>query len=458
MPFLDTQVNLVGVPGDPSGSTLGRSTDLVGLFGNVTAQPFGAAQLALGTGQADGVVVTYASTQSPGSVLTITTTEVSMTVQSGTGAVVVPASGDLFFINKPTSQAGLGMGNIRYSSAGVVGVTFSNFTGATLTPTASQAYGIVMLRGFPSLSATLSPASVPANSIREQIFSVPGIKVGSLIQVIKPTSQAGLDIMGMRAVANGSVGITFGNVTAATITPTAAESYTFLTLGNINAANNLLVAQVNTLSALAAGVTTATVAPIAAIPVGNLAVTDTVIGVTKDTAQAGLGYAGYRVSSAGNLAIDFINPTGATLTPTASHVYGVSIHRPAPAAPLLIYTQTLAPVAVAANTTAEQTFTVTGLIASTPVWVNKPSPTSGLGIVGVRVSATNTLAINYGNSTAASITPPSETYIIGNFQMPIDSTAGNSWIQDAAVTNYQNQTLLTAVRTALVSLGAMAGA
>ena len=76
----------------------------------------------------------------------------------------------------------------------------------------------------------------------------------------------------------------------------------------------------------------------------------------------------------------------------------------------------------------------------------------------MRVSATNTLAINYGNSTAASITPPSETYIIGNFQMPIDSTAGNSWIQDAAVTNYQNQTLLTAVRTALVSLGAMAGA
>lgn len=458
MTFSDTQVNVIGVPGDSAGTTFCGPTDSIGFYGQVAPQTSGAAQAALATGQGGGVVVTYASTQSPTLVTTITTAEKSMTVQSGTGAAIVPAVGDLFFINKPTSQAGIGVGNIRYSSAGVVGVTFSNFTAATLTPTASEIYGIVMIRGLPSLSATLSPAAVPANTIAEQQFNIVGIKAGSLIQVSKPTSQVGLDIMGMRAVENGVLGITFGNLTAATITPTAAEVYSILTIGNINAQDNTLVAQVNIGTALAAGVATITVAPIAAIPLGNLATTDIVIGVSKDTAQAGLGVAGWRVSSAGNLAIDFVNPTVATLTPTASHVYGVTIYRPSPTAPLLIYSVALNPVAVAADTTAEQTFTVTGLVAGSAVWVNKPSATFGIGLCGARVSAANTLALNFGNVTAASIDPPNETYIVGNFQMPIDTTTGNSWVQNVSPTQYQNKVLLSAIRTAMVGMGQMAGA
>lgn len=455
----DTQINIVGYPGDSAGSSLGASaTDLVGAYGKAAAQESGPDNAAIVGGQAGGIVVTYASTQSPTSVLTITTTEKSMTVQSGTGAVVVPATGDLFFINKPSAQAGLGMGNIRFSSAGVVGVTFSNFTPATITPTGSESYGIVMIRGIPSLSATLSPAPVLPNTITEQVFTVAGIRENTLVQVSKPTAQAGLDIGNVRALpGDNQVGITFINVTAATLTPTAAESYSFLTLGNINSSNNLLVAQVNILSALAAGVATITVSAIAAIPVGNLAVTDTIIGVTKDTAQAGLGYAGYRVSSAGNLAIDWVNPTVATLTPTASHVYGVSLMRPAPMAPLKIYTQTLTPTSVAANTTAEQTFTVPGLIASTPVFVNCSNTFNGVTNLTARVSSANTMAITYGNVTAGALVPNSCTYVIGNFQMPIDSTAGNSWIQDASPTVYQAKTLTNTIRSMLVATGWMKG-
>ena len=73
---------------------------------------------------------------------------------------------------------------------------------------------------------------------------------------------------------------------------------------------------------------------------------------------------------------------------------------------LKAYATALSPVAVAANTTAEQTFTVNGLVAGdTVLAVNKPTAQAGLGIVGWRVSAANTLAITFSNNTAAPITP-----------------------------------------------------
>lgn len=72
---------------------------------------------------------------------------------------------------------------------------------------------------------------------------------------------------------------------------------------------------------------------------------------------------------------------------------------------------TLSPTSVANATSAEQTFTVQGLKLHDYVGVNKPSAQAGLGIVGSRVSAANTLAITFQNSTAATITPTaSEVY------------------------------------------------
>ncbi|MDC6127020.1 hypothetical protein [Burkholderia gladioli] len=76
-------------------------------------------------------------------------------------------------------------------------------------------------------------------------------------------------------------------------------------------------------------------------------------------------------------------------------------------------TQTLAPAQVAANTSAEQTFTVPGLQIGDSIDVNKPSHQIGLSIGNVRVSAANTLAIQYVNTTASAITPATEQYIIG---------------------------------------------
>jgi hypothetical protein len=87
-----------------------------------------------------------------------------------------------------------------------------------------------------------------------------------------------------------------------------------------------------------------------------------------------------------------------------------------PVSTLFIIRQLLTPVSVAANSAPEQTFTVPGLQVGDSLDVNKPSTQAGLSIGNVRVSAANTLAIQYVNTTAGAIVPAAETYIIGGMR------------------------------------------
>lgn len=76
-----------------------------------------------------------------------------------------------------------------------------------------------------------------------------------------------------------------------------------------------------------------------------------------------------------------------------------------------VFNVTLSPASVANATSAEQTFTMTGVLTTDYVGVNKPTAQAGLGIVGARVSAADVLALTFGNFTAATITPTaSEAY------------------------------------------------
>ncbi len=77
------------------------------------------------------------------------------------------------------------------------------------------------------LSIALTPAAVAANTTAEQTFTSAGagILAGDFIDVNKPTAQAGLGIVGCRAVGTDQIGITFSNNTAGSITPTAGETY-----------------------------------------------------------------------------------------------------------------------------------------------------------------------------------------------------------------------------------------
>lgn len=67
---------------------------------------------------------------------------------------------------------------------------------------------------------------------------------------------------------------------------------------------------------------------------------------------------------------------------------------------------------VNAGTTSEQTITVTGAAVGDSVTVNKPTHQSGLGIVGARVSAANTVAITFMATAGGNVTPTAETYIV----------------------------------------------
>ena len=52
------------------------------------------------------------------------------------------------------------------------------------------------------------------------------------------------------------------------------------------------------------------------------------VDISKPTTQGGLGIVNTRVSSAGVLAIAFVNATAATITPTASEIYYIEVSRP----------------------------------------------------------------------------------------------------------------------------------
>lgn len=75
------------------------------------------------------------------------------------------------------------------------------------------------------LNVTLSPVSVANATSAEQTFTVNGLAVGDFVNVIKPTTQAGLGIVNSRVSAANTLAVTFLNTTSATITPTASEVY-----------------------------------------------------------------------------------------------------------------------------------------------------------------------------------------------------------------------------------------
>lgn len=67
---------------------------------------------------------------------------------------------------------------------------------------------------------------------------------------------------------------------------------------------------------------------------------------------------------------------------------------------------TLSPASVAANTTAEQTFTLPGIrLRDTIVGVSKPTGQAGIGVVNYRVSADDTIAVMFVNATASPVVP-----------------------------------------------------
>ncbi len=95
------------------------------------------------------------------------------------------------------------------------------------------------VKGLWVIAPTLTPAIVAPNTSAEQTFTVTGLRLGDAVSVNKPTAQAGLAIVGSRVSALSTLAITFGNLTSATITPTAAQVYTVKVARPVNIDSNV---------------------------------------------------------------------------------------------------------------------------------------------------------------------------------------------------------------------------
>ncbi|MGD0229701.1 MAG: hypothetical protein ABSC19_04985 [Syntrophorhabdales bacterium] len=521
---------------NPDGWDLGQSaTDKIGFYGsppvpqrtNPYQNPIQGLQM--------GEVVTFFATLSPAAVAANTTAEQTFTVTGITTTDFVWA------VNKPSVQAGLGIVNWRISAANTLAITFSNNTGSSITPTASEVYIVTVLRGFPIISPTLNPAAVPADTSAEQQFvlaptppvaqaiinaqgqvtgvtitsqgagyivpptvvfagggpqpSYPqsgtfagldappataaapygqgatgvailngagnvvalqitnpgqgyqaapqitfvgglGIAGGMALAVSKPSAQAGLGIGGCRVVSNNVIGITYVNNTGSAITP-ASEAYGIVALNEVPAIGKMFIANINVGTAASVAATTTAEGT---YNLNGLLTTDRIVGVSKPSLQAGLIAPTGRVGAAGSLRVTYANVTGSSITPTANEIYSVEIVRAIPQLPLQYIMAQLSPASIAANTTAEQTFTVNGVTFINSLGgslsVNKPTSQPGLAIVNCRVSAANTVAVTFQNNSGVAITPTAgEWYaFMSGDQVPTGTEAASytPFVQEAA--------------------------
>lgn len=417
-----------------------------------------------------GTIVKYQIAPSVNSDAATTTTNQTTSITSQVQVGMTFATNSVYAANKSTHQAGIGIAGLLSATTQTLAINYLNVSSAAITPT-QEANDIIEVKSGPlTTTAVLSPSPVALNTTAEQIFTITGSVClpGTVAIVNKPTAQTGLGYsIYARVVGVNQVGITFaavssGAVTTA-ITPTASETYSFAFLPQLNAFNPTLI------YGIAAGQNANAASSCVEQTTGVIGImaNDTISGISKPAVQVTTGVLGGRVTSGlpaattGVIGIHYVNLFAGS-TPTSSEVYLATIQRQVPLNPMMIYSQALATSAIAATTSAEVTTTVTGLVVSSSVVLNKPTCTPGLLITNARVSAANTIAVSYMNLTTTSINVPSETYTIGNVQLQgpglgATTTAGLFIAQSYFPAMQQSMTISAALRSALVSLGVIAG-
>lgn len=68
-----------------------------------------------------------------------------------------------------------------------------------------------------------------------------------------------------------------------------------------------------------------------------------------------------------------------------------------------VYSESLNPASIGANSESTQTFTITGLSINDIIYLTPPALDAGIGIMYYRASATDTLQIRYRNFTGGAI-------------------------------------------------------
>lgn len=410
--------------------------------------------------QGQSAIVCYSSTQTPGAVNANTCAEQALTV---TGV----AAGSLVYVSNPTLTtlgfAGLGIAGARVSAANTVQVKFFNVTAGNLTPTATQAYLFVEIRGPLIQTQAVTPKAVAATSTSTQQFATvpaagqqglssaqhgltsgvtalnqnppaittlaPGavptpvnqipVLLGTPQTVIgnKPTEQAGLAIHNWRIAGNNLLEVNYLNTSGAPITPTA-ETYSFFACRGMSLHGVVeYLVNVGTLGAL-----TATDNTNYSLTVNGVVVGDRVAYIVKPSEQAHVGTYTGRVSAANTVIINVMDANAAAATPTGSEVWAIGIVKAfvARGAILTQFTAVFTPAQVAAVIGAEQTFALPNALGITP---KANSFIAGFNVMAVGAGVNNGgLASTGFNGSAGSLGSPLPTgLVIGGVRISADN-------------------------------------
>ena len=465
------------IGGGGSPSYLGVSGGAIGFYQdpyspNVTAvaQRQSAFQAVITVSQTAGVLAVFQSNSQKEP--TLTAQNISSAVVTLTGAPQV-STADIVIINKQIPLAQYGIAGVRVSTVSpnqntalfILHGANLNVSGVSTTTPTGDKFVITAIRGSIVNSVALTPAVVPANSTMEQQFTVTGVCPGMVVPVTKPSEQSELGIGGTRVVSNNVLGITYINNGNTALTPTA-ETYLYSGLAG--------VAPISPYMTIGLGMSQAAVASLTVtggsgqnntlVTVTGVQVQDQVVGWGQGT-QLPLSGVAPVIAQVSASAANFVqllfssNVSSGTTTATSTDTYLIPMLRSNLEGPMTIYPATFAGVNIGPNTCTEVGVTVTGITVSCAVFVSKPSFTSGIAVLGYRVSAAavagSTIGITFGNPTNATVAVPAETYSVGAFK-PLFGV-GHYTQQMISPLNVQNVQLTNEMRNTLAGTGFFAG-
>ena len=394
--------------GSPDGSQWGgSSSDALGFHGGTPQSQYqsGATQASSRVGEVRVFVI-------PASTLAYSYS--SATTEDAVSASSMAADSCIVVSRSSTTPGTAIVGYHASTAADWWNVTMMNVsTAATVVPVSTQAYQVIEFKangGFVT-TATLTPVAVAASTTAEQEFTVPGALPGQMVVVNKPTAQRQLGIGNARVTAISTVAIAFANNSSVAITPTAAETYTFALIPTLHAASPIVQygLAATTLSA-AVGISTCVEATTTLL---NLDATDFAVGYTVPALQAGVFPVQARVNSSGVYGLTWANNSSGSLTPTSSHMLGITILKTEMRPAVQVFTTTFAGTTVPASTTIEYTSTCNGLVTSSVVFVNKLFHTANIGVANARVSAANEITVALFNTASTATVVGAGQYMIG---------------------------------------------
>lgn len=469
------------IGGGGSPSYLGVSGGAIGFYqdpygGGAVTQRASAFQQVITVSQTAGLLVVAQTNSQKESVLTAQNIS-SMNVTL-TGAPML-STADVVILNKQVPLAQFGVANVRVStSSPAINTAILTIMGANLnvsgvsstTPTGDQ-YIMAAVRGSIVNSVAITPLPVPANSTMEQQFRVTGVAPGMVVPLTKPTDQSGLGIAGTRVVSNNVLGITFINTANSTITP-SAETYNYVGFAGAAPISPYITFGVNMSQAAVITVTAAGPLTPSLITVTGVQQTDQVIGIGQNIINNAVTVTGSapqliaaQVSTQvpNQLNLKFLNanttPAMIVVTAISTDTWLIPMLRQNCEAPATIYPATVPATNIGPNTCTEIGVTVTGITVSSAVFVSKPSFTTGIGILGYRVSsagaAGSTIGITFGNPTSATVGIPAETYTVAAFKPYVG--VGHYVQQMIGPLNVQNVQLTNEIRNTLAGTGFFAG-